>query len=72
MTYSFVVARFIPDPVRNEPVNIGIIVNDSKTHQSFGRFVEDFSLLSCLINCSLLKISVSITLVSNSERSMNP
>jgi len=41
-TYNFVVARFIPDLIKNEPVNIGIIVNDSENNKSFGRFVENF------------------------------
>lgn len=41
-TYNFVVARFIPDLIKNEPVNIGIIVNDSENNKSYGRFVENF------------------------------
>lgn len=41
-TYNFIVARFIPDLIKNEPVNIGIIVNDAETNESYGRFVENF------------------------------
>lgn len=39
-TYSYIVARFMNDVVKNEPVNIGIIVNDHETKTSCGKFVD--------------------------------
>ena len=60
-TYNFVVARFIPDLIRNEPVNVGIIVNDSKTHKSFGRFVENFRpLISRYKDCNIAALKTII------------
>jgi len=40
-TYEYVVARFTPNPVKDEPRNIGIIVVDSNSMKSFGKFVGD-------------------------------
>ncbi len=39
-TYNFSIARFIPDLIRDEPINIGTIINDSKSNTSFGKFVD--------------------------------
>jgi len=44
-TFNFVIAKFVPDLVKNEPVNVGVIVNDSASGKSFGRFVENFRTL---------------------------
>lgn len=44
--FSFVVARFVPDLVKNEPVNVGIVVRDSETGDTDGRFIDDFRALS--------------------------
>ncbi|RNJ80395.1 MAG: DUF3037 domain-containing protein [Nitrosopumilus sp. B06] len=41
-TYSYAVARFIPDAARNEPVNVGIILNDSDKKRAYGKFIENF------------------------------
>ena len=30
-TYSYAVLRFVPDPIRNEPVNVGVVVVDPET-----------------------------------------
>ena len=38
-TYSYTVSRFVPDQIRNEPVNIGIIVVDSGTGKTAHRFM---------------------------------
>ena len=40
--YNFLVARFVPDLVKNEPVNVGIIVNDKSKKKTHGRFIENF------------------------------
>lgn len=39
-TYSYSVARFVPDPIRNEPVNIGAIVVDQETGRTAHRFLR--------------------------------
>ncbi len=39
-TYNFSIARFIPDLIRDEPINIGAIINDNKLDTSFGKFVD--------------------------------
>ena len=44
--FSFVVARFVPDLVKNEPINVGILVRDSDTGDTDGRFIGDFRALS--------------------------
>ena len=63
-TYNFVVARFVPDLIRNEPVNVGIIVNDSKTYRSFGRFVENFRpLISRYKDCNIAALKTIIETV---------
>ena len=60
-TYNFVVARFVPDLIRNEPINVGIIVNDSKTHKSFGRFVENFRpLINRYKDCNIAALKTII------------
>ena len=38
-TYSYTVSRFVPDMIRNEPVNIGIIVVNSGTGKTAHRFM---------------------------------
>lgn len=43
--FSYVVARFVPDLVRNEPVNVGIMVRDSGTGGVRCRFTDDFPAL---------------------------
>lgn len=40
-TYSYTVARFLPDMIRNEPINIGIIVVDSGTGKTAHRFMDN-------------------------------
>ena len=44
--FGFVVARFVPDLVKNEPVNVGILARDSETGETDGRFIDDFRALS--------------------------
>lgn len=44
--FSFVVARFVPDLVRNEPVNVGIMVRDSGTGDVRSRFTDNFRALA--------------------------
>jgi hypothetical protein len=44
--FNFIIAKFIPDLVKNEPVNIGVIVNDPVSKKSYGRFIENFRTLS--------------------------
>lgn len=39
-TYSYTVSRFVPDPIRNEPVNIGVIVVDAETGETARRFMR--------------------------------
>ena len=39
-TYNFSIARFIPDLIRDEPINIGAIINDNNLNTSFGKFVD--------------------------------
>lgn len=40
-TYSYAVSRFVPDPIRNEPVNIGVIVVDTETGKTDRRFLRN-------------------------------
>ena len=40
-TYSYTVSRFVPDRIKNEPVNIGIIVVDSDTGKTAHRFMDN-------------------------------
>lgn len=42
-TFEYAVAKFIPDFVRDEPVNIGVIVHEKGTLESHGKFLKDFS-----------------------------
>lgn len=42
-TYSYSVARFVPDPIKNEPVNIGVIVVDQETGKTAHRFLRRLS-----------------------------
>lgn len=44
-TYSFAVAKFIPDVARNEPVNVGVILNDSDKKMAYGKFIKNFGIL---------------------------
>ena len=44
-TYSYAVSRFVPDPVRNEAVNIGVIVVDPDTGRTAHRFLRDMRVL---------------------------
>lgn len=41
VTYSYTVSRFVPDPIRNEPVNIGVIVVDAETGETAHRFMHN-------------------------------
>ena len=38
--YSYTVSRFVPDPIRNEPVNIGVVVVDPDTGEAAHRFTS--------------------------------
>ena len=40
-TYEYVVARFTPNPVKDEPRNIGVIVVDKNSMKSIGKFIGD-------------------------------
>ena len=40
-TYSYTVSRFVPDLIRNEPVNIGIIAVDPSTSKAAHKFVDN-------------------------------
>lgn len=40
-TYSYAVSRFVPDPIRNEPVNIGVIAVDVETGKTAHRFMRN-------------------------------
>lgn len=44
-TYSYTVSRFVPDPIRNEPVNIGVIVVDAETGETAHRFMHNLRAL---------------------------
>ena len=39
-TYNFTIARFVRDTIRNEPINIGVVITDNTLNESFGKFVE--------------------------------
>ena len=39
-TYNFSIARFTPDSIRDEPINIGAVINDNNLNTSFGKFVN--------------------------------
>ncbi len=57
-SYNFIIAKFVPDIVKNEPVNIGIIIHSPEEKTSYGRFIENFRPLSGKyhnFNVSLLK-----------------
>ena len=40
-TYSYTVSRFVPDLIRNEPINIGIIAVDPSTGKTAHRFMDN-------------------------------
>ena len=40
-TYSYIVARFVPNQIRNEAVNIGAMAVDPDTGRAAGRFLRD-------------------------------
>lgn len=40
-SYEYIVARYTPNPVKDEPRNIGIIVFDKSTMKAIGEFVGD-------------------------------
>jgi len=42
-TYEYVVAKFTPDFVKDEPINIGVIVHEKSSLESYGKFIDDFS-----------------------------
>lgn len=42
-TYEYVVAKFTPDFVKDEPVNIGVIVHEKDSLESFGKFIKNYS-----------------------------
>ena len=41
-TYEYAVAKFIPDFVKDEPINIGVIVHEKDADVSHGKFIENF------------------------------
>lgn len=44
-TYSYVIARFVPDMVKNEPINVGVLLqSDNKKIE--GKFIENFRTLA--------------------------
>lgn len=43
--YSYTVSRFVPDPIRNEPVNIGVVVVDPDTGKAAHRFTSNLASL---------------------------
>lgn len=60
-TFNFVVAKFVPDLIKNEPVNVGIIVNDSDSEKSYGKFIENFRTLATRyhnVNVNALKVLI--------------
>ena len=42
-TYEYVVAKYTPDFVKDEPVNIGIIVHEKNTLEAHGKFIDNFT-----------------------------
>ncbi|MBI3640662.1 MAG: DUF3037 domain-containing protein [Thaumarchaeota archaeon] len=57
-SFNYVIARFLPDIIKNEPINLGIIVHSPKTGQAYGRFIENFRPLGARyhdVNISALK-----------------
>lgn len=57
-TFNYVIAKFVPDLVRNEPINIGVIVHDSKNKIATGKFIDNFRALAQRyhnVNVSALK-----------------
>ncbi len=45
---EFQLVRYVPDPVKNEFVNIGVLLRASKGGQSVVRFTQDWSRVRCL------------------------
>src|SRR5271155_1148862 len=45
---EFQLIRYVPDPVRNEFVNIGVLLRTSGGEQSVLRFTRDWSRVRCL------------------------
>lgn len=43
--YSYTVSRFVPDPIRNEPVNIGVVVVDPDTGEAAHKFTSHLASL---------------------------
>lgn len=43
--YSYAVSRFVPDQIRNEPVNVGVVVVDPDTGKTAHKFLGDLQRL---------------------------
>lgn len=41
--YDYVIARFIPDFVKDEPVNVGVLVHEKETSEIIGKFIQNYS-----------------------------
>lgn len=41
-TFEYVVAKFTPDFVKDEPINIGIIIHEKNSLESYGKFIDNF------------------------------
>jgi len=44
-TYAYSIARFVPDLIKNEPINIGILVQSLDNLTLQGKFIDDFTSL---------------------------
>lgn len=47
---QYVVARFVPDEVRDEPINIGVILQSSSDKTSAFRFLSHFDRISMFLS----------------------
>lgn len=69
--YSYCVIQFIPDLIRNEPVNVGVVVYDRDNNAVFGKTIENFGRFQNIGSTSELKQILSqyqkITNVGNTK-----
>ena len=60
-TFEYTVARFVSDPLRDEPVNIGVIIHESSKKISYGKFLDNFRIFkqrNPKVNCNALQAIV--------------
>src|SRR5438105_11603458 len=60
--YPYVIAKFVPDMARDEPVNVGIVMYSPDSKEAHGKFIDNFQPLGARyhhkVNLDSLKTKV--------------